>query len=233
MKSSIIHNYFQHVFLISTVDDTGRQKRTMDYLTQLGIKFNLRIAPYNGRMQGTLCDDFFRGWNSEAYLHSGAESLRLCYASIFAECIYNNIDTIMIFEDDVLFEPDWESKFGLFMQNLPNDWEMLNLGYHESKDKSAWAFEPINQHVSLLEAAYTSHWMAVRGLSNMRLLAEKVKTSLLPIDMIFTYFSHVLKCENKKFWRYYTPNEILCRQLSYRSDAGQQPHQIYESLIAP
>ena len=231
MNSNIINNYFPHVFLISTVEDTGRQRHTMNYLDSLGIKYNLRIAPYNGRLQGVHCDDFVRGWNPEHYLHPGAESLRLCYASIFAECIYTNIDSILILEDDVVFEPDFEIKFDRFMQHLPDDWDTLNLGYHESKDQNAWTYTPVNECVQLAEASYTSHCVAIRGLQNMRAMADKVMTSLIPIDFVFVYFSHVLKCENKRFWRYYIPSEILCRQKSYRSDTEKLPHQTFESLI--
>lgn len=233
MKSNINKHFQQNVFLISTVEDTGRQRETMAYLNSLGIQYQLRIAPYNGRLQGALCDNFLHLWNPDHYLHAGAESLRLCYASIFAECIYNNIDQILIMEDDIVFEPDFEDKFDKFMCHVPNNWDILNLGHHESKDQNAWVYTQFNEHVQLAEAVYATHCVAIQGTNNMREMVNKIMSCLMPIDFVFTYFSHALKCYNEPFWKYYIPSEIICRQRSYRSDKERQPFQTYKSLINP
>lgn len=234
MKSNIVNKYFHHVFLISTVDDTGRQKRTMQYLDHLGINYYLRIAPHINFLKGELCDEFVHSWDPKSYTHVGAMSLRLCYLSIFAECIYTHKERILILEDDVVFEKNFDENFENFMNNIPCNWDLLNLGYHESKEVSgAWKFTELNKYVSQCDAAYASHMVAVNTIYNMRRLCEKVKTCNIPIDYIFMYFTHVLKAENKEYMTSYIPNQILCRQLSYRNQVDKQPHQIYESLINP
>ena len=234
MNSNIINNYFPHVFLISTVEDTGRQRHTMNYLDSLGVRYNLRIAPHTNFLQGVLCDDFVHSWDAKSYTHVGAMSLRLCYLSIFAECIYTNKEKILILEDDVVFEPGFDTNFKNFMDNVPSNWDLLNIGYHESKNvPGAWKFETLNDTVSACDAAYTTHMVAVNCTYNMQRLCDKIKTSNIPIDYIFMYFTHVAKVENKEYMTNYIPNKVLCRQLSYRSDAEKQSHQIYKSLITP
>ena len=219
MKSNIINQYFENVFVISTVENTGRQKYVMDYLNNLGVKYNLRIAPPKKFFEGRLCDDFVRGWDQNSYLCNGNISLKLCYASIFSECIYNNINKLLILEDDILFENDYETKFDNFMTHIPNDWDHLNIGYHEGKNLfGAWRFENINEYVALSETSYTTHAVAFRGADTLRRITDKIVTSNIPIDYVFVYFTHVLKCEGKQFMRSYIPNEIICRQQSYRSD---------------
>ena len=233
MKSNIINQYFSNVYVISTVDDTGRQSRVMQYLDNLGVQYNLRIAPHTNFLNGVLCDEFVHSWDSQSYTHVGAMSLRLCYLSIFAECIYTNKSKILILEDDVLFEEGFDTNFKNFMDNVPCNWDLLNLGYHESKDvPGAWKFERLNNDVAQCDAAYATHMVAVNTTYNMQRLCDKLKTCNIPIDYIFMYFTHVAKAENKEYMTNYIPNKILCRQLSYRSESEKQPHQTFPSLIS-
>jgi GR25 family glycosyltransferase involved in LPS biosynthesis len=54
-----------------------------------------------------------------------------CYRShheIIKSCINNNIDSVLIFEDDAIFDNEFIDKAKIFFDNLPNDWEMCYLG---------------------------------------------------------------------------------------------------------
>lgn len=60
-----------------------------------------------------------------------------CYRShhsIIKECIKNRISSILIFEDDAIFDSDFNEKSKEVLDNLPNDWEMCYFGgQHLSK----------------------------------------------------------------------------------------------------
>jgi hypothetical protein len=238
MKSNIINQYFDHVFVISTVENTGRQKRITDYLDSLGIKYNLRIAPPKEYFEGKPCEGFILYWDPVAWLHPGATSLKLCYLSIFAECVYRGIDKLLILEDDIIFENDYETKFDVFMKHVPNEWELLNIGHHGSKT-SSWKFEPIDEYVSLCEYAYASHIVAIQGKKTLTRLINKFRTDQAPVDFVFGYFTHALKLDlfksdSEPFMKSYIPNEIICRQQSYRHDCKSgvdNPDVMFKSLI--
>lgn len=240
MKSNIINQYFDHVFVISTVENVGRQKRITEYLDSLGIKYNLRIAPPKQYFEDRSCEGFIQHWFQNSVLHSGATSLKLCYLSIFAECVYTGIDKLLILEDDVIFENDYETKFDVFMKNIPNDWEILNVGYHVSKENpNGWKFEKINEHASLCEVAYTTHMVAFQGEKTLLRMKNQIGTMHMPIDYILMHFTHALKTDLYKsdvepVMKCYIPNEIICRQMSYRCDCVSgvdNPHPMFKSLI--
>lgn len=240
MKFNIINQYFDHVFVISTVENTGRQKRITDYLDSLGIKYNLRIAPPKEYFEEMPCEGFVLHWDQNASVAPGATSLKLCYLSIFAECVYRGIDKLLILEDDIIFENGYETKFDMFMKHVPNDWELLNVGHHESKKvPNVWKFEPIDEYVSVCEVAYASHMVAFQGEKTLLRMKDKAATTHMPIDYILVHFTHALKtdmfkCDTEPFMKNYIPNEIICRQQSYRHDCKSgvdNPHPMFKSLI--
>lgn len=54
-----------------------------------------------------------------------------CYRShheIIRYCINNKINSVLIFEDDAIFDTNFNDASKLFFDNLPDDWEMAYLG---------------------------------------------------------------------------------------------------------
>ena len=228
---NVINKYFDNVFVITTSVETERQKYITEYLNSEGIQYNLRTAVPANFLQVYETVDL---WNAPARTSKGNVSLCLAYLSIFSECLYTNKHKLLILEDDVEFEPDYQEKFELFMNNLNNDWDVLNLGYHHSKeDGISWKYFNVNDYVSELEVCWTTHMVAFNNQKTLLNLRNKLINDVpLPIDYVINYFTHTCKCHSREeTMRGYIPNQIIGRQLSYRGYENKPGKKMFQSLI--
>jgi len=60
----------------------------------------------------------------------GMAGLNLTHQNLIKEAKEKKIESIIIFEDDVSFIDNFESKFFDLSQNIPKDWDMIYLGGH-------------------------------------------------------------------------------------------------------
>jgi hypothetical protein len=80
----------------------------------------------------------------------------------------------------------------------------------------------VNEFVSDAEVSWTTHMVAFNKELTLRNLSDKIINSTMPIDYIINYFTHICKCLNdERRMVCYIPNEIICKQLSYRDDENK------------
>jgi len=65
---------------------------------------------------------------------------------------------VLIFEDDVFFDPDFLSRFPLFIGQLPSDWHMLFLGVYHFDEPL-----PVSPNIVRIQKALTAHAYAIRN----------------------------------------------------------------------
>lgn len=63
-------------------------------------------------------------WNHTA----GAYGCLLSHACVVHEARELGHKSVLIFEDDAVFDPEFESKFAAFVEQVPSDWDMLYFG---------------------------------------------------------------------------------------------------------
>lgn len=78
------------------------------------------------------------------YLSRGAVGLALTYKKIFEEC-----DSVtMLLEDDILIDEEFDKILSTAVNEIPNDWDILYLGWHWSPYLN---IEEISNNVSKIE----------------------------------------------------------------------------------
>ena len=118
------------------------------------------------------------------------------------------------------------------MSSIKNDWDILNFGYHHKKFEDGWKYFEVNEFVSDAEVSWTTHMVAFNKELTLRNLSDKIINSTMPIDYIINYFTHICKCLNdERRMVCYIPNEIICKQLSYRDDENKPDNKVFKSLI--
>lgn len=228
---NVINKYFDNVYVITTSIETERQQYIMNYMKNHGIHYNLRTAIPSSFVQSYNTIDL---WNAPCVTSAGNVSLCLTYLSIFSECLYKQKYKLLVLEDDVSFEPDYQTKFEAFMNSVGDEWDVLNLGYHPSKeDGFSWKYFKVNDIMSESEVSWTTHMVAFNNKDTLIDLKNKIiKDTPLPIDFVISYFTHICKCHSDpRTMRSYIPNDILCRQLSYRDSETKSEHKLFKSLI--
>lgn len=226
---NVINKHFDKVYVITTSLETERQSYILEYLNKNNILYNLRSSvPYKFFQDYSIKDL----WGTDRTTNSKEISLCLCYLSIFKECLYNKTYKVLIVEDDIVFENDYIEKFERFMSSIIDDWDILNFGYHHKKYESGWKYFTVNEFVSNAEVSWTTHMVAFNKKSTLTNLSDKIINSTMPIDYIINYFTHICKCLNdEKRMTCYIPNEIICKQLSYRDDENKPDNKVFKSLI--
>lgn len=93
------------------------------------------------------------------WIHTAGSYGCLCsHVDVVRKARDAGVSSVLIFEDDVVFDPQFKEKFSMFIQELPADWDMLFLGALH-KD------EPIKiaEHVARITKANSTFAYAIRG----------------------------------------------------------------------
>jgi GR25 family glycosyltransferase involved in LPS biosynthesis len=64
------------------------------------------------------------GWTHTA----GAYGCLLSHVEVVRAAQHSNASSVLIFEDDAVLDPDFQSKFASFSKEVPDDWDMLYFG---------------------------------------------------------------------------------------------------------
>ncbi len=93
------------------------------------------------------------------WIHTaGAYGCLRSHIEVVREARGASLSSVLIFEDDVVFDPEFKEKFATFIQELPDDWDMLFLGALH-KD------EPIkvSEHIGRITKANSTFAYAIRN----------------------------------------------------------------------
>lgn len=95
-------------------------------------------------------------------LKSGMFGLINTYLKIYDDWKLKGSENILIIEDDCVFVDDFNQKLQLYMDNIPNDWEMLYFGanhnYHVGHKT-----EKINDYCIKLNNSYSAHCVVLKS----------------------------------------------------------------------
>src|SRR5262245_61494069 len=64
------------------------------------------------------------GWTHS----SGAYGCLQSHLQVVSEARESQAPSVLIFEDDAVLDPDFQSKFAGFIKEVPDDWDILYLG---------------------------------------------------------------------------------------------------------
>lgn len=209
----MLNQLCEKIFVITTVD-SDRVEYVKNHLKDRKVKFEFFVAP------------FYALINPHHPLHSPPQresrpsiSLTSAYYSIFEMCRVNDIKSVAVLEDDCFLLEDWEQKLHKFYNNVPADWDILNLGYHPYQ-QSHTVKDHINDFVYRpLDWHHTAHCMMVRN------------TAYTPFKHMVNHWNwHIAndyvfnELYKRKEIKAYSPYEHIAYQLSYRKSLDELIH---------
>lgn len=207
----MINSIVDKVFVITTLN-SERVDYISKHLNHNNIKFDFFVAPDKRVITGDiLVKD---GGDLSNKNHKASLSLISAYVSIIETARISGFKSICIIEDDCYFVKDWCQKIKVFFDNLPNNWDLLNLGYHPLHDTETIK-ERYNDYVNIpLNWHHTTHCMMIKNTCFGEFLTVNDNRHnweyVIPIDYIF---NEIYK--NKKF-NSYIPADRIIHQLSNR-----------------
>lgn len=102
-----------------------------------------------------------------------------CYQShmrIIEHCLNNDVGSVLILEDDVVFHEDLAERWNAFYEKLPQDWEQLYLGGQHFK-RAQGEPEDINEQVCIPYNVQRTHAYALRGEGLRKAYAHLLDTA--------------------------------------------------------
>ena len=201
----MINSLVDKIFLITTLN-SSRFDYISNHLKENNINCELFIAT-NYKLFS----------NDTKVIDSGEEtrpalSLLSAFISIIYSAKLHNYNSIAILEDDCFFVENWKEKFQNFYSNIPNDWDLINLGYHPLHESDTikekindFVYKPLNYH-------HTTHCMVVKNtcFDEYININNKFKYTM-PSDYVF---NEIYK--NPSYKSFY-PVEKFVYQLSVRN----------------
>jgi len=94
------------------------------------------------------------GWTHTA----GAYGCLLSHVEVIREAQRSNAPSVLIFEDDTVLDPEFQSKFPSFSMEVPDDWDMLYFGALH-KDEPV----KISEHVGRITKANSTYAYALKN----------------------------------------------------------------------
>ena len=146
-----------------------------------------------------------RGWPSGA----GAWGCFLSHRRILEDAVAAGVNSVLIFEDDCTFHPDFVDLLSRFLAEVPQNWDGLMLGGQHLQDPIA-----ISPGVVRCLETNRTHAYAVRG-DYLRQLLEDWE-SWTPVDGI-GHVDHLMQRRHAEF-KVFAPAEFICGQAPGRSD---------------
>jgi len=144
---------------------------------------------------------------------------------IISNYLSKKLQNISIITSNNYRRKNFDKKLKLFMDNIPDDWGYINLGYCGSKLlPHGWRTNYINEYVSEISISWSTHATAYKNKDIFQKLINRMDDINDSIEFIINYYTHI-----DKSFKSYTPNDIIFTQLSYRD--GNIPLKRFKSLI--
>lgn len=202
-----MNDVFEKVFVVSSYDTCERLNDLIPLLNKHSIDHQIVIAPKK---------KYFSDYIGSLWIGSGAVSLISTTESIFLNSIIHKYESICILEDDLFFEYNFDFK------NLPDNWDIINFGYHSHsslKDKFNNLYSPIKSDDFIIG----THIMSYKN-NTFKFIVDNLYKIDSPIDLFFNkivyknFNSYLLKTPHfyASSYRHYE-NDKNCYYKKYKS----------------
>jgi GR25 family glycosyltransferase involved in LPS biosynthesis len=146
--SGDINEVFPHKACINLDRDFDSWVRLQAALTRHDIRGVHRVSAVDG------CQlELPATWRHSA----GAYGCLLSHLQVVRDARKRGLPSLLILEDDVVFDPAFSEKFPAFVRGLPADWDMVFLGALQREDPV-----PVAENVVRIRHAYSTYAYALR-----------------------------------------------------------------------
>jgi GR25 family glycosyltransferase involved in LPS biosynthesis len=146
--------------------------------------------------------------NNPTKFPSGMYGLLVTYLNIYEHWSQSPKENILIIEDDCVFTDDFNEKLESYMNEVPDDWDMLYFGanhnYHMGQKT-----EPINDKCIKLNNSYSAHCVLIKSY---------VFEELINGIKGFKIENDVMMANLQKKYNAYSSSDTLTTQLVSYSD---------------
>ena len=209
---NVLNQHFDKIYVITSYFHKSRIKYIKELFHIEDIKFDFHYAVHPDFLDELPLQKYLkylRDNNQSDTLPSSKYriSASISHLQVLRQFQYSNYKNILIFEDDVIFENNYQNKLSDFMNNVPMNWDILNLGRNYSyNDDQVIRFNSI---VNVPKNLYGAHAYAFSRNKIEEFCEYFEDAKQLP----YGPDPHFIKMYNREY-KCYCPSEYIVGALS-------------------
>jgi len=132
-----MNNFIDNVYLINMDKDIDRLEKVTKECNKVDIKFQ-RFSGVNPKILPEEEKNKYITKFCQKYCTNGMIGCGISHLKIYEDVINNNYNNVLILEDDVYFEDDFHYILKNALEELPNDYDILYIGYFGLSNKDTY-----------------------------------------------------------------------------------------------
>ena len=125
---NVLNEYFDKIYVITSYFHKPRIKYINELFNKENIKFDFHYAVHPEFLDGSIIEsylDYLKSNNQIDTLPTSKYriSAAISHLQVLRQFQYSNYNNVLVFEDDVSFESDYQTKLSSFMDNIPVNWD--------------------------------------------------------------------------------------------------------------
>lgn len=130
----------------------------------------------------------FAAIDAQVYKMKPTEAFTMSHYYVIDKASYQDLPSVLIFEDDVVLHDNFKPALEYCMLHLPDDWDILYLGgSHREKPV------PVNDHIYKITHTLTTHAYILRN-TMYAVVLNSLWNSKEPADCIYTQLQKQFNC---------------------------------------
>ena len=126
-----MNNYVDNVYLINMDKDTDRLEKVTKECDKVSIKFERFPGVKVSDLSQNILDKYIPK-ETQKYRTNGMIGCGLSHLFIWQDAVQKNYKNILVLEDDVFFTDDFNEYLINVMEEVPDDYDILYLGYKDT-----------------------------------------------------------------------------------------------------
>ena len=206
-----LNNYFDKVYVLTLDRATDRQENIRKVLNGLNWEFfkatDKNDLSFEELTKNKVYDDQVHRETKRTSrsMNLGEVACALSHVRMYQDMLDKGYERILILEDDVLPEPEKLVNFAPLMAQLPDDWELMMLGYYGHKlPTTQYKFQQQLYYLFHYLKLFNWHKVEQRWIDNI--LMRSYSDDLYSIGKVLgTHAYAVTQSAAKKFIEFQTP----------------------------
>lgn len=241
-KFITLNTYFDKVYVLNLKKDVKKRNKIIEQFNNLNIICEI-FEGHNGK-ECQDCIDFAKEYKNRKINDPRNHPLQNRFISdskysrflirsegtlgiiksmiaLLKDAKKNNYEKILVFQDDILFDKQFNIKFNNIIRKIPRDWNILNLSSLQ------WNNNNIKYHNGYYESKITTYGAHAQAINNnmYNVLLDKLKQFNISYD---TFLSNDIYT-NKKY-KCYTIYPNICIQDITSSNSGMINRDLIEKI---
>lgn len=229
---NVLNQYFDKVYVITSYFHKPRINYINDLFKKENINFDFHYAVHPDFLDDSHIESYLNYLKNNNQIDTLPTSkyrisAAISHLQVLRQFQYSSYKNVLIFEDDVSFESDYQSKISSFMNIVPANWDILNLGrnYTYADDQ----VEKYSEFVNIPNNLYGAHAFSFSKNKIEEFCDYFEKPSQLP----WGPDPHYVKMY-KNGYKCYCPSEFIFSALSthFKDSNFVKTEERFESFIS-